>query len=303
MSLFSRLKEGLSKTRQSFTNRLDALITGKKVDEDFIEELEALMITSDFGLEATERILTETQARSKRDEQDTTTAFREILKDVIWEQFKAHDEPWHFSEQKPHVLLVVGVNGVGKTTTIGKLAAHFQKKDKKVMLAAGDTFRAAAVSQLEKWGERVQCPVIAQGQNADSASVVHDAYSAAAARNVDVLIADTAGRLHTKVNLMEELKKIKRVVNRKNPQAPQDVWLVLDATTGQNAIHQVKHFHEAMQLTGLVITKLDGTAKGGVVIGISEQFDIPIRFIGVGEGVDDLKPFDPNLFVDALFVQ
>lgn len=303
MSFFVRLREGLSKTRKSFTSRLDALLIGKKVDAALIEELESLLITSDFGLEATERILTEAQERSKRDHSEDATHFRELLKDVIWERLLLHRKPFLLSDQKPHVILVVGVNGVGKTTTIGKLAAHFQSEGKKVLLAAGDTFRAAAVAQLEQWGTRVRCPVISQGQNADSASVIHDAFSAATARHVDILIADTAGRLHTKVNLMEELKKIKRVLNRKNPQAPQDIWLVLDATTGQNAIQQVRHFHEVMELTGLVVTKLDGTAKGGVVIGIGEQFDLPIRFIGVGEGVDDLKPFDPELFIEALFLK
>ena len=303
MSFFARLKEGLNKTRQNFTNRLDALLINKKVDAELIEELESLLITSDFGLEATERILKDAQERSKQEGQDSAAQFRESLKDVIWERLTERHKPLQFSTQKPHVILVVGVNGVGKTTTIGKLAAHFQKDKKKVMLAAGDTFRAAAVAQLQKWGDKAQCSVISQGQNADSASVVHDAFSAATSRNVDILIADTAGRLHTKINLMEELKKIKRVLNRQNPQAPHDIWLVLDATTGQNAIQQVRHFHEAMGLTGLVITKLDGTAKGGVVVSISEQFDLPIRFIGVGEGVDDLKPFDPDLFVDALFAQ
>ena len=303
MSLFATLRKGLSKTHKAFTNQLDTLLSNKKVDEELIEELETLLITSDFGLEATERILTEARERSEREGQEEASLFRETLKDVIWERLLSDHKPFEFSEQKPHVILVVGVNGVGKTTTIGKLAAHFQENGKKVMLAAGDTFRAAAVAQLGKWGERVGCPVISQGQNADSASVVHDAFSAAKARNIDILMADTAGRLHTKVNLMEELKKIKRVLGRKNPQAPHDVWLVLDATTGQNAVNQVRHFHETMELTGLIITKLDGTAKGGVVVGISEQFDLPIRFIGVGEGMDDLRPFDPDLFVDALFMQ
>ena len=301
MSFFARLREGLSKTRKVFTHQLDALLLNKKIDDDLIEELESLLITSDFGLEATEGILKEAQERSKLNAQENANQFREILKDIIWERLSLHHKPFALSPQKPHVILVVGVNGVGKTTTIGKLAAHFRGEGKKVMLAAGDTFRAAAVVQLEKWGERVGCPVISQGQNADSASVVHDAFSAASTRKMDILIADTAGRLHTKINLMEELKKIKRVLSRQEADAPHDIWLVLDATTGQNAINQVRHFHEAMELTGLIITKLDGTAKGGVVVGIGEQFGLPIRFIGVGEGVDDLKPFDPDLFVDALF--
>ncbi|MEO5364332.1 MAG: signal recognition particle-docking protein FtsY [Magnetococcus sp. DMHC-8] len=302
MSFFARLREGLSKTRKAFTSQLDALLIGKKVDAELMEELESLLITSDFGLEATERILTEARGRCQHASRDDATFFREILKDVIWERLNAARQPWQLSPHPPHVILVVGVNGVGKTTTIGKLAAHFQGEGNRVILAAGDTFRAAAVSQLEKWGERAHCPVIAQGQNADSASVVYDAYSAATARNMNIVLADTAGRLHTKVNLMEELKKIKRVLGRQNSHAPQDVWLVLDATTGQNAIQQVRQFHETVGLTGLVITKLDGTAKGGVVVGISEQFHVPIRFIGVGEGINDLKPFEPDLFINALFV-
>lgn len=302
MSLFARLREGLGKTRQAFTGQLDSLLTGKKVDEALIEELESLLITSDFGLEATERILAETQERSKHDRQGDAALFRKLLRDVILDRLLLYHKPQQPFSQKPHVILVVGVNGVGKTTTIGKLATCFQAEGQKVMLAAGDTFRAAAVAQLNQWGERAGCPVISQGQNADSASVIFDAFSAAAARHADILIADTAGRLHTKLNLMEELKKIKRVLNRKNAQAPQDIWLVLDATTGQNAVNQVRHFHEAMGLTGLVITKLDGTAKGGVVLSISEQFGLPIRFVGVGEGINDLKPFDPSAFVDALFV-
>lgn len=303
MSFFARLREGLSKTRKTFTAQLDALLIGKKIDAELMEELESLLIISDFGMESAERILTEARGRCQQASREDAAFFREILKDVIWERLMAAHQPWQLSSPTPHVILVVGVNGVGKTTTIGKLAAHFQGEGKKVMLAAGDTFRAAAVAQLEKWGERAHCPVIAQGQNADSASVVYDAFAAASARKMDILLADTAGRLHTKVNLMEELKKIKRVLGRQNLQAPQDVWLVLDATTGQNAIQQVRHFNEALTLTGLVITKLDGTAKGGVVVGISEQFNLPIRFIGVGEGMNDLKPFDPNLFIDALFVQ
>lgn len=301
MSFFKRLKEGLTKTRKNFTKQLDTILVGRKVDDELLEELETLLITSDFGLDTTETILKEAKERSKKENQNDAALFRETLKSVIKERF-AHDfGEWQISDQKPHVILVVGVNGVGKTTTIGKLAAHLKSDGKKVMLAAGDTFRAAAVIQLEKWGERAGCPVVSQGQNADSASVIYDAFAAAESKNLDCLIADTAGRLHTKQNLMEELKKIKRVLNRKNPWAPQDIWLVLDATTGQNAVNQVKHFHEQMELTGLVVTKLDGTAKGGVVVGIAEQFGIPIRYIGVGEGIEDLKPFDPDLFVDALF--
>ncbi|MBF0187410.1 MAG: signal recognition particle-docking protein FtsY [Magnetococcales bacterium] len=297
----SDLTKGLSKTRKGFVAKMDTLLSsGGKVDEDLIEEMEAILITSDFGVETTEAILDDAKERLKTMKSDEASDFRTTIQDAIRDRLQKTVKPASL-DAKPHVILVVGVNGVGKTTTIGKLAAKFSAEGQSVMLAAGDTFRAAAVEQLKIWGERSGCPVIAQGQNADSASVIFDAFESSRSKGVDLLIADTAGRLHTKVNLMEELKKIKRVVERHDSSAPHDVWLVLDATTGQNAVSQVKQFHEALGLTGLIITKLDGTAKGGVVVGLAEQYALPIHFIGVGEGVEDLQQFDPDAFVSALF--
>ncbi|MEO5377495.1 MAG: signal recognition particle-docking protein FtsY [Magnetococcus sp. DMHC-6] len=301
MSLFERFKTGLQKTREGFTKKLDFILSGGKVDDKLLEELESLLITGDFGVETTELLLEETKKRMKAQFKVDATEFRALLQEVVLERMIARQTPWIEAKVAPHVILVVGVNGVGKTTTIGKLAYLLQNKKKKVLLAAGDTFRAAAVSQLQVWGNRAGCRVIAQDQNADSASVIFDAHTAARAREMDYLIADTAGRLHTKVNLMEELKKIKRVLQRQDLHAPHDTLLVLDATTGQNALSQVQKFHQEIGLTGLIVTKLDGTAKGGVVVGLSEQLNLPIRFIGVGEKIDDLKTFQANDFVAALF--
>ncbi len=301
MSFFNKLKQGLSKTRAQFTKGLDTIIPGRKVDEELLEELEDLMITSDFGLDTTMTILEEAKERFRSVAGNDAEAFRGVLKEVISDRLQAVSALPPASDARPRVVLVVGVNGVGKTTTIGKMASHFSAQGKKVLLAAGDTFRAAAVDQLKEWGRRTNCTVIAQGEKADSASVIYDAHGAAKARGVDILLADTAGRLHTKSHLMQELKKIKRVLGQQDAASPHEVLMVIDATTGQNAISQVKHFHDDLQLTGLVITKLDGTAKGGVLIGLSEQFGLPIHFIGVGEGVDDLKPFDPVQFAEALF--
>jgi fused signal recognition particle receptor len=299
--LFQRIKQGLQKTREEFGRHLDSLLSNTEpVDDNLLEELEALLISADFGVQSTQSILEETRTRYPKAE--GAAGFRQTLKAVIQERLEANQRPMNFStDDGPHVILVAGVNGVGKTTTIGKLAAYFSESGKSVVLAAGDTFRAAAVEQLQIWGERSGCQVISQQRNADSASVVFDAYASARARHADLLIADTAGRLHTKVNLMEELKKIQRVLSRQDARAPHDVWLVLDATTGQNAISQARQFHESLGLTGLIITKLDGTAKGGVVVGIGDAFHLPIHFLGVGEGVNDLKPFDPATFVAALF--
>ncbi|OSM02321.1 signal recognition particle-docking protein FtsY [Magnetofaba australis] len=299
MSFFKRLKSGLSKTREQLSKQVDALLTGSRVDAETYEELEDLLIMADFGVETAQAIIQQTRERSKKAEDGDQV--RDALKAVIRDHLQSCQSPRELTAPGPHVILIVGVNGVGKTTTIGKLAAYHKQQGRSVMLAAGDTFRAAAVEQLKLWGERVDAPVIAQGQDADSASVIHDAYESARARGVDVLIADTAGRLHTKSNLMEELKKIRRVLGKLDASAPHDVWLVLDATTGQNAISQVQTFHDAMTLTGLAITKLDGTAKGGVVVGLSERFGLPVRYVGVGEGVDDLRPFDAAEFADALF--
>jgi fused signal recognition particle receptor len=301
MSFFKQLKQGLSKTREKFTKGLDSIIPGRKVDDELMEELEDLMITSDFGLDTSLSILEESRERFRSDKGSDAEAFREVLKAVICDRLKAVNVPLTESDTLPRVILVVGVNGVGKTTTIGKMANHYKSQGKKVILAAGDTFRAAAVEQLQQWGERTGCPVISQGEKADSASVIYDAHGAAKARGMDILLADTAGRLHTKSHLMEELKKIKRVLGQQDSASPHEVLMVLDATTGQNAISQVQRFNEDMGVTGLVITKLDGTAKGGVLISLSEKFGLPIHFIGVGEGIEDLKPFDPVQFADALF--
>jgi fused signal recognition particle receptor len=301
MSFFKQLKTGLSKTRAKFTKGLDAIIPGRTVDDALLEELEDLMITSDFGLDTSISIIEETRERFREVKGNEAEAFREVLKGVIRDRLLAINSPEHIEIAPPRVILVVGVNGVGKTTTIGKMASHYSAQGKKVMLAAGDTFRAAAVEQLQEWGKRTNCPVIAQGEKADSASVIFDAHGAAKARGMDILLADTAGRLHTKTHLMDELKKIKRVLGQQDTASPHEVLMVLDATTGQNAISQVKHFHDDLQVTGLVITKLDGTAKGGVLVSLSEQFGLPVKFIGVGEAIDDLKPFDPSEFADALF--
>jgi fused signal recognition particle receptor len=301
MSFFKQLKTGLTKARAKFTKGLDAIIPGRTVDDALLEELEDLMITSDFGLDTSISIIKETRERFREVKGNEAEAFREVLKEVIKDRLLAISSPEHIEFSPPKVILVVGVNGVGKTTTIGKMASYYSGEGKKVMLAAGDTFRAAAVEQLQEWGQRTNCQVISQGEKADSASVIFDAHGAAKARGMDILLADTAGRLHTKSHLMEELKKIKRVLGQQDASSPHEVLMVLDATTGQNAISQVKHFHDDLQLTGLVITKLDGTAKGGVLVSLSEQFGIPVKFIGVGEGIEDLKPFDPGEFSDALF--
>ncbi|MBF0284930.1 MAG: signal recognition particle-docking protein FtsY [Magnetococcales bacterium] len=299
--LFQRLKDGLSKTREGLARNLGALLGTAKVDEALLEDLEAVLIAADFGVHVTRSILDEAQERLKKMERGDGNEMREALKETIRARLQRHQIPSPEIVRQPHVILVVGVNGVGKTTTIGKMAAQFVQQGNKVMLAAGDTFRAAAVEQLKIWGQRAHCPVVAQGQDADSASVIFDAYSAAKARGVELLIADTAGRLHTKVNLMEELKKVQRVLKRQDPEAPHEVLLVLDATTGQNALSQARQFHRDLGLTGLVITKLDGTAKGGVVVGVCEELNLPVRFIGVGEGVEDLRPFEADPFVEALF--
>ncbi|MBF0107752.1 MAG: signal recognition particle-docking protein FtsY [Magnetococcales bacterium] len=299
MSLFERLKIGLTKTRERFSRGVDDLFKGGGSGEELFEDLEGLLITSDFGLETSVKIIEEVRKRHRGPLEPE--ALRKVLRQVVLEwlmPLQVEGSAWN---EKPRVILVVGVNGVGKTTTIGKLAHHYQIQGRSVLLAAGDTFRAAALEQLRLWGERSTATVIAQQHGADSASVIHDAFNAASARGFDLMLADTAGRLHTKVNLMEELKKIKRVLARQDTGAPHEVWLVLDATTGQNAHSQVKRFHEDLGVTGLIVTKLDGTAKGGVVVGLARTFGLPVRFIGVGEAMDDLRPFDAAQFVEALF--
>ncbi|MBF0421708.1 MAG: signal recognition particle-docking protein FtsY [Magnetococcales bacterium] len=301
MSLFERLKIGLTKTRERFSKGLDDLFKGSGNSESLFDDLEGLLITSDFGLETSVAIIEELRQRQDREAAKQPEKLRMLLRQIVLERLLPAQIDLPSWTEKPTVVLVVGVNGVGKTTTIGKLAYFFRKRGNSVMLAAGDTFRAAAVEQLRLWGERCDCPVIAQLQGADSASVIYDAHNAAMARGFDLLLADTAGRLHTKVNLMEELKKIKRVLGRQGGQAPHEVWLVLDATTGQNAHSQVKKFYDDLGVTGLIITKLDGTAKGGVVVGLAQAFGLPVRFIGVGEAMEDLRPFIAEQFVEAFF--
>lgn len=303
--LFARLKSGLARTRANLTDGLANLLLGKKqIDDDLLEELETLLLTADVGIEATTRIIKDLTERVARKELSDPQALTGILKQQLGEILGACDTPVIAPQEgKPQVILMVGINGAGKTTTIGKLAKRFQGEGKSVMLAAGDTFRAAAVEQLQTWGERNEIPVIAQHTGADSASVIFDALEAATARNIDVLIADTAGRLHTKSNLMEELAKIARVMKKIDPEAPHEVMLVIDGGTGQNGINQAEQFNQAIPLTGITLTKLDGTAKGGIVFAIAEKMGLPIRYIGVGESIEDLRPFDTGDFVNALFEQ
>ncbi|MGV2832384.1 signal recognition particle-docking protein FtsY [Pseudomonas shirazensis] len=300
---FARLKQGLSKTSASIGEGMASLFLGKKIiDDDLLEEIETRLLTADVGVEATSVIVQNLTQKVARKQLADADALYKSLQDELTALLRPVEQPLHIDTQhKPYVILVVGVNGAGKTTTIGKLAKKLQLDGKKVMLAAGDTFRAAAVEQLQVWGERNQIPVIAQHTGADSASVIFDAVQAAKARGADVLIADTAGRLHTKDNLMEELKKVRRVIAKLDADAPHEVLLVLDAGTGQNAISQAKYFHQSVELTGLALTKLDGTAKGGVIFALAKQFKLPIRFIGVGEGIDDLRTFEAEPFVKALF--
>ncbi|ABZ01046.1 TPA: signal recognition particle-docking protein FtsY [Pseudomonas putida] len=302
---FARLKQGLSKTSASIGEGMASLFLGKKViDDDLLDEIETRLLTADVGVEATSAIVQNLTQKVARKQLADADALYKSLQEELAALLRPVEQPLKVQAQnKPYVILVVGVNGAGKTTTIGKLAKKLQLDGKKVMLAAGDTFRAAAVEQLQVWGERNQIPVIAQHTGADSASVIFDAVQAAKARGVDVLIADTAGRLHTKDNLMEELKKVRRVIGKLDAEAPHEVLLVLDAGTGQNAISQAKYFNQSVELTGLALTKLDGTAKGGVIFALAKQFNIPIRFIGVGEGIDDLRTFEAEPFVKALFAE
>src|SRR5450830_1446792 len=305
VGFFTRLKQGLSKTSASIGEGMASLFLGKKaIDDDLLEELETRLLTADVGVEATSVIIQSLTQKVARKQLTDSDALYASLQAELTAMLKPVEQPLKIgSQHKPFVILVVGVNGAGKTTTIGKLAKKLQLDGKKVMLAAGDTFRAAAVEQLQVWGERNQIPVIAQHTGADSASVIFDAVQAAKARGIDVLIADTAGRLHTKDNLMEELKKVRRVIAKLDAEAPHEVLLVLDAGTGQNAINQAKQFNQTVQLTGLALTKLDGTAKGGVIFALAKQFGLPIRYIGVGEGIDDLRTFEAEPFVQALFAE
>ncbi|WP_449430712.1 signal recognition particle-docking protein FtsY [Pseudomonas putida] len=301
---FARLKQGLSKTSASIGEGMASLFLGKKViDDDLLDEIETRLLTADVGVEATSTIVQNLTQKVARKQLTDSEALYKSLQEELAALLRPVEQPLKIQQAKPYVILVVGVNGAGKTTTIGKMAKKLQLEGKKVMLAAGDTFRAAAVEQLQVWGERNQIPVIAQHTGADSASVIFDAVQAAKARGVDVLIADTAGRLHTKDNLMEELKKVRRVIGKLDAEAPHEVLLVLDAGTGQNAISQAKYFNQSVELTGLALTKLDGTAKGGVIFALAKQFKIPIRYIGVGEGIDDLRDFEAEPFVKALFAE
>ncbi len=303
--LFGRLKSGLSRTRERLSTGIGSLVLGEKtVDPLLLDDVETQLLAADVGLEATDRIVGKLKQGLARKQLSDPDAFMGALRTEMQSILEPCDKPLQITgNDKPFVILMVGVNGVGKTTTIGKLAKRFQAEGKNVMLAAGDTFRAAAVEQLQVWGERNNVPVVAQATGADSASVIFDAYQSAKARAVDVLIADTAGRLHTKDNLMNELEKIVRVLRKQDERLPDEILLVLDATTGQNALNQADKFHQAITLNGLVLTKLDGTAKGGVVFALAERLGIPIRFIGVGEQVDDLRPFAADQFVEALFTE
>jgi len=301
--LFKRLKQGLSRTRESLTGGVADLVLGSKsIDDELLEEIETMLLVADVGVEATREIidgLTDQVARKQLNDADALMAGLHTRMQAILEPVSL---PLTIPDDtRPYVILMVGINGAGKTTTIGKLAHRFQQQGLKVMLAAGDTFRAAAVEQLQAWGERNEVPVIAQQQGADSASVIFDALNSARSRNIDVLIADTAGRLHTQANLMEELKKIKRVMGKTDESIPHEVMLVVDAGTGQNALNQAQEFNAAVGLTGITLTKLDGTARGGIIFAVAKQMNIPIRFIGVGEGIENLREFDAEEFVNALF--
>jgi fused signal recognition particle receptor len=302
LGFFARLKQGLSKTRQNLGDGLVDLFRGKQIDDDLFEELETHLLLADVGVETTMKIIDSLTQSASRKQLKDASALYDLLKIELKKIIADVSQPLVIPEgEGPFVMLMVGVNGVGKTTTIGKLAKQFQAEGKSVILAAGDTFRAAAVEQLQVWGERNDIPVIAQHTGADSASVIFDAISAAKARKVDVIIADTAGRLQNKAHLMEELKKVVRVMKKLDVNAPHEVMLTLDAGTGQNALSQTKLFNEAVGITGLTITKLDGTAKGGVIFAVADKHSIPIRYLGVGEGIDDLRPFDGDDFIDALF--
>lgn len=301
MGFFERLKDGLQKTRKNFTERIEVLVgMSAEIDDDFLDELEMILLSADVGAKTTEKLIEAVRQAARRKEIKGTEDVVPFLKKYLTQMLTEEGQRTRISGT-PTVILVVGVNGVGKTTTIGKLANYFHLLNYKVMIAAADTFRAAASEQLEIWGKRAGCDVIKHAEGADPAAVVFDALKAAIARKADILFIDTAGRLHNKANLMNELEKIHRVIKREIPEAPHETFLVLDATTGQNAIMQAKVFTETANVTGVVLTKLDGTAKGGVVIAIREELGLPVKWIGVGEGIMDFRPFEPEKFVDALF--
>jgi fused signal recognition particle receptor len=298
---FKKIKDGLSKTRSGLVDRISKVISGKtKIDDELINEIEEALLSSDIGFNATEKIIDDIRARVKAEGYDSSEMLRVLLKEEI-AKCLVNSNGRDQNELKPHVIMIVGVNGVGKTTTVGKLAYNFKNDGKKVLIAAADTFRAAANEQLKIWADRAEVEIIQQKPGTDPGAVAYDAVSAAKARNVDIVLIDTAGRLHTKTNLMEELKKIRRVIQKVIPQAPHEVYLVLDAVTGQNGLVQARQFLDAAGVTAIVLTKLDGTAKGGIVVAISQELKLPVKYIGVGEGIDDLQPFDGKIFVDALF--
>lgn len=299
-----KLKKGLSKTHQGFVEKIDRLLLGKKtIDQDLLDELEAILFEADLGVSTVTQLIQGVKRSLKRGELQDPFKVKEFIRQEILRILKIGENPLliDFSKTKPFVFMVVGVNGVGKTTTIGKIAYQYSSQGKKILIGAADTFRAAAVEQLEIWAKRVGADFIKQSKGSDPSAVAFDSLQAATARGVDIVFIDTAGRLHTKLNLMEELKKIKRVIERQCPGAPHEILLILDATTGQNAISQAKLFNDAIGVTGIALTKLDGTAKGGIIVGITEELKIPIRYIGIGEDIDDLKEFNANDFVQALF--
>lgn len=295
-----RLKSGLSRTRAQLGGKVKFIFSRGKVDDELLEELEAVLLTSDVGLDATRHLLNQLKARARRDKLATPEAIQKALSDAMYELLQPLEEALDPASHRPFIIMIAGVNGAGKTTSIGKLAKHFQAQGLSVLLAAGDTFRAAAREQLQTWGERNNVTVIAQ-QSGDSAAVIFDAIAAAKARGIDIVLADTAGRLPTQLHLMDEIAKVRRVIQKADPSGPHETLLVLDATFGQNTLQQVIAFDKAIKVSGLVLTKLDGTAKGGVVAAIARQCPKPVRFIGVGEGIDDLRPFHARDFVDALF--
>ena len=302
LSLFSKLKEGLDKTRKGITDKLDDLFNNYgEIDDELFDELEEILIVADVGMQTTMKLIDslreELKVRRVKDASEVKSVFKDVVEMMLSEN---NSEPFKIT-QVPTIIMVIGVNGVGKTTSIGKIAYHLKEEGKSVLIAAADTFRAAAIEQLKVWGDRVGVNVIHQSEGSDPAAVIYDAIQSAKAKKTDVLICDTAGRLHNKVNLMNELAKVFRVIEREYPEAKKEVLLVLDATTGQNAVQQAKVFNEAAQITGIVLTKLDGTAKGGVVMAINSELQIPVKLIGVGEGMNDLQPFDAHEFVEALF--
>jgi fused signal recognition particle receptor len=306
---FTKLKEGLAKTRESLVGKVTRLVATKStIDDELLEQVEEILIAGDVGVDTTMHIIEAMKRRVKEERYTDASALNLLLKDEIQRQFiessgNGENSPFVFSDAKPYVVMVVGINGVGKTTSIGKLAHQYVQHGKKVVIAAADTFRAAANEQLEIWAQRAGAEIIQQKQGSDPAAVAFDAVKSASAKDADVVIIDTAGRLHTKVNLMEELKKIKRVVQKLDPASPHEVLLVIDASTGQNGVQQAKQFSAAVGVTGIILTKLDGTAKGGIVLAIAKDMKLPVKFIGVGEQIDDLQPFDKRAFVDALFEQ